>query len=261
MNDIVGTHDIVFMTLDTLRFDVAQDAFERGQTPHFAAWLGHGGWERRFTSGSFTYAAHHAFFAGFLPTPASPGRHERLFAARFGGSETTGTNTFVFSEASLPSALQRLGYRTICLGGVGFFNQQTELGSVFPRMFQTSEWSPEFGVTSIESPKFQFTRAAELLGEFPQPTFLFINVSAIHQPNRHYVPGLEQDTLESHRAALIAVDAALPILQTALSKRRSVFGIVCADHGTAYGEDGFSGHRIGLPCVMEVPYLEFVHGD
>lgn len=261
MNHIVGTHDIVFMTLDTLRFDVAADALAQGQTPHFARWIGDAGWEQRFTSGSFTYAAHHAFFAGFLPTPARPGRHERLFASRFGGSETTGANTFVYPESSLPLALSRLGYRTICIGGVGFFNQQTELGSVFPNMFQTAEWSPEFGVTSVDSPALQFTRAAELLEESKQPTFLFINVSAIHQPNRHYVKGLEIDTLDSHRAALIAVDEALPILQNALSKRKHVFCIVCADHGTAYGEDGFSGHRIALPCVMNVPYAEFVHGD
>jgi len=39
------------------------------------------GWERRHSPASFTYAAHQAFFAGFLPTPASPGPHPRLFAA------------------------------------------------------------------------------------------------------------------------------------------------------------------------------------
>lgn len=36
-------------------------------------------WERRPTPVSFTYAAHQAFFAGFLPTPDRAGKHPRLF--------------------------------------------------------------------------------------------------------------------------------------------------------------------------------------
>ena len=34
--------------------------------------------------------------------------------------------------------------------------------------------------------------------------------------------------------------------------------VVCSDHGTAYGEDGYVGHRIGHPVVYTVPYAEFV---
>ena len=63
MNQVVGTHDIVLVTLDTLRFDVAQAAFECGELPVLAQHLPPTGWERRHTPGSFTYAAHHAFFA------------------------------------------------------------------------------------------------------------------------------------------------------------------------------------------------------
>ena len=32
--------------------------------------------------------------------------------------------------------------------------------------------------------------------------------------------------------------------------------IVCSDHGTLYGEDGFTGHRIGHPAVWTVPYAD-----
>src|SRR3977135_3116641 len=91
----IGTHDILFITLDTLRYDVAQELFEQGRTPFLASLLPDNGWEPRHSPGSFTYAAHHAFFAGFLPTPAFPGRHPRLFAARVGGSDTTGDGTSV----------------------------------------------------------------------------------------------------------------------------------------------------------------------
>ena len=92
---IVGTHDILLITLDTLRYDVASECLAAGKTPTLASMLPEGRWEMRHTPGSFTYAAHQAFFAGFLPTPASPGRHPRLFAARFAGSETATESTFL----------------------------------------------------------------------------------------------------------------------------------------------------------------------
>ena len=87
--NLIGTHDALFITLDTLRYDVARDALANGRTPNLAALLPGGAWEERHSPGNFTYAAHHAFFAGFLPTPIPPGAHPRLFAARFEGSETT----------------------------------------------------------------------------------------------------------------------------------------------------------------------------
>ena len=90
---LMGTHDVALITLDTLRYDVAVQELEAGRTPNLAAVLPGGRWEERHSPGSFTYAAHHAFFAGFLPTPAVPGRHGRLFAAHFAGSETTTPET------------------------------------------------------------------------------------------------------------------------------------------------------------------------
>ncbi len=38
----------------------------------------------------------------------------------------------------------------------------------------------------------------------------------------------------------------------------SALAILCSDHGTAYGEDGFRGHRLAHPTVWTVPYAEFV---
>ena len=30
--------------------------------------------------------------------------------------------------------------------------------------------------------------------------------------------------------------------------------VICSDHGTAYGEDGYTGHRLAHPVVWDVPY-------
>lgn len=253
MNRVVGSHDLVFITLDTLRFDVADALMRAGETPNLARLIGPQGWERRHSPGSFTYAAHHAFFAGFLPTPARPGRHPRLFAARFAGSETTADNTCVLDAPDIVSGLAQRGYHTLCIGGVGFFNKQTPLGCVLPNLFAESHWSPDLGVTAPDSARAQFSLAATRLRELhDQKVFLFINVSALHQPNRHHLPGATADTLDSHAAALRYVDSQLPILLDAL--RAPTFCILCGDHGTAYGEDGYHGHRLAHPTVWDVPY-------
>ena len=114
---LIGSHDILLVTLDTLRYDVAAERYAGGRTPHLAAVLPAGGWERRHSPGNFTFAAHAAFFAGFFPTPARPGRHPRPFALRFPGSETTTDQTAVFDSPDLVSGLRGRGHWAICVGG------------------------------------------------------------------------------------------------------------------------------------------------
>lgn len=259
MKSLLGTHDVVFLTLDTLRFDVASRVHREGRSPNFARVFPQG-WEERLTSGSFTYAAHHAFFAGFLPVPRTPGPHPRLFACAFPGSETIGSDTLVFEDApNIVHGFASHGYRTVCIGGVGFFNPATALGRVLPGFFQEAHFERAFSVVAKDSPEAQFTLAASRIAQLAQGerTFLFINISALHQPNCHYLEGHTVDSLETHAAALEAVDRALPILLDAL-QGRDVLLIACADHGTAYGEDGLTGHRTPHPVVWTVPYAHAV---
>ncbi len=257
---LVGTHDVLFVTLDTLRYDVAVEELRAGRTPHLAQILPGGRWEERHSPGSFTYAAHHAFFAGFLPTPAAPGPHPRLFATRFPGSETTTAQTYVFDTPDIVTGFASLGYRTICIGGVGFFNKQNPLGSVLPSLFMESFWSSDLGVTHPHSTENQVALARDRLDKLPadRRVFLFVNISAVHQPNRIFLDGATEDSLASHAAALRYVDTHLPPLFEAMHGRGPVLAILCSDHGTAYGEDGFSGHRLAHPTVWTVPYAEFV---
>ncbi|WBB81089.1 STM4013/SEN3800 family hydrolase [Micromonospora sp. WMMD882] len=260
MRDLIGSHDLLLVTLDTLRFDVADELASAGRTPALARLLPDGRWERRHTPASFTYAAHHAFFAGFLPTPTGPGPHPRLFAARFPGSESAGADTWVFDAPDLPTALRAEGYHTLCLGGVGFFNRRSPLGAVLPGLFAEAHWEPAFGVTAPGCLDAQLDRLAEVVDRLPagRPLFTFLNVAALHQPNHHYLPGATEDTRASHAAALEHVDARVDRLVTLVTGRsRPVFVIVCADHGTAYGEDGHTGHRFAHEVVWTVPYAHF----
>lgn len=260
MNAAVGRFDIIFLTLDTLRADCAMAEWQAGRLPHLAQHIGPKGWEIRHTPGSFTWAAHQAFFAGFLPTPVAPGKHPRLFAARFAGSTTITAKTCVFDAPDIVTGLRGRGYHTICIGGTGFFNQQTPLSRVLPDLFDEAHWRPELGVADPDCATHQITLAAARLSAVPadQRAFLFVNVSALHQPNRHYLdPPPPEDTLASHAAALRAVDAEMPRLFEAAERRGGAVFIVCADHGTAYGEDGYVGHRIGHSVVWTVPFAAF----
>ena len=263
----IGRSDILMATLDTLRYDVAQDLFKQGRLANLARLLPASGWERRHSPASFTYAAHHAFFAGFLPTPARPGLHPRLFASEFGGSETTNQKTFVFPEPTLPQALSAKGYHTLCIGGTGFFNPTNALGCVLPAIFDESHWSREMSVVDRHSAKHQVDCAIEAIERQAESrVFCFVNFSAIHQPNWFYATSKslndnsevgQVDTLESHGAALVEIDRQLPRLLDCFRRRGSLFAMIFSDHGTAYGEDDYWGHRLAHPIVWEVPYGEF----
>ncbi|MFC8917681.1 STM4013/SEN3800 family hydrolase [Streptomyces sp. NPDC057116] len=262
MNQVVGRDDLLLVTLDTLRYDVAAELAAAGRIPHLARHLPGGAWEKRHAPGSFTYASHQAMFAGFLPTPAGPGPHDRLFAARFAGSETTAGKTYVFDTPDLVSALAAEGYRTVCVGGVGFFNKSGALGDVLPGMFQESHWEPAFGVASPASFEAQVERAEQVVAGLPaeRRLFLFLNVSALHQPNWFHLPGATReggDSWASHAAALEYVDRHIGRLFAAMSSRRRCFAIVCSDHGTTYGDGGYTGHRLAHEAVWTVPYAHF----
>jgi hypothetical protein len=261
--DLIGQCDLLFIVLDSLRYDVAFDALQQGLTPNLFNILPNG-WEERHSPGNFTYSAHQAFFAGFLPTPIKAGLHPRLFAVRFSGSETTNEQTCVFDSPDIVKGLFQKGYHTICIGGVGFFNKQTPLGNVLPGLFAESHWDKSLGVTEINSTENQINLAVKRLIEIPKNkrVFLFVNISAIHQPNYFYLDNKNNtsktDSLKSHLAALKYVDSKLPLLFQTVQKRATTLVIICSDHGTAYGEDGYFGHRISHKVVFTVPYAEFI---
>lgn len=248
----LGTHDVLFLTLDSLRYDVAAQEMAQGRTPVLARALG--AWEHRHSPASFTYAAHQAFFAGFLPTPADPARHgeSRLFAARFAGSQSTGPETLEFDTADIVTGFAQAGYHTICIGGTGFFNKQTPLGGTLPALFTESWWNPAMGVTNARSQDHQVAKACERLTASTGPVFLFMNLSACHIPHHAYLAGAKHDSPQSQAAALQALDRALAPLFAAL--KRPTLLIACSDHGDAFGEDGYHGHRLGHRTVWDVPY-------
>ena len=80
--------------------------------------------------GTFTYAAHHAFFAGLPADAGAPGAPRAPLRARASrAARRSPATTCVLDGATSSRASRARGYHTLCIGGVGFFNQQNPLGA------------------------------------------------------------------------------------------------------------------------------------
>lgn len=269
MNQVVGSHHIVFLCLDALRYDVAKEAEETGGTPVLHSY---GSWIKCQAVGNFTYPAHQAMFAGFFPCVSDAKNHRQriqlFFPENVGMGRKAPEGAYGFRQENFIKALEEDGYTTCCIGGVSFFDKRSGLGSVLPAHFQQSFWNPAFSPIVPESTENQMDFAVRWLSEQQDHSkiFLYLNISAIHYPNYFYleqdggrlpVPAYGRDTKESHAAALRYVDSQLERLFATLKERGKTFVICCSDHGTCYGEDGCYSHGINHPMVNTIPYQHF----
>ena len=262
MNQVVGKKDILFVCLDTLRYDAAKEEELAGKTPMLNQY---GPWERRQAPGNFTWPSHHAMFAGFLPSPyeAKNMMDQELlfFPKQIGMGKKTPEGAYGFSGATIMEGLAQDRYETWCVGGVSFFDKRSDLGKVFPGFFQKSFWNPSFGCGVKDSAKNQVDFVLKKMENVSksQRIFLYLNVDAIHYPNYFYLEGASHDSLKSHKAALRYVDRELGrLFEEWKVKRGGAFVICCSDHGTCYGEDGCQFHGINHLKVTEIPYKHFL---
>lgn len=262
MNDIVGTHDILFLCLDTLRWDIAEREEKNGGTPTLSRY---GSWEKCQAPGNFTYPSHHAMFAGFLPcsfdAKSIADRRPLFFPINAGMGRKAPPGAFGFSGATIMEGLEKAGYDTWCVGGVAFFDKRSDLGRVFPGYFRRSYWNPSFSCPVKDSTENQVNFIVNKLkaADPKVPLFLYVNIDAIHYPNYFYLEGAASDSVDSHAAALRYVDGQLGRLFDAWKAlRKNAFVICCSDHGTCYGEDGCQFHGINHPAVTTVPYKHFL---
>lgn len=262
MRKIVGVCDILFICLDTLRYDAAILESQEGGTPVLD---GYGPWKKCQAPGNFTYPSHQAMFAGFLPcgfeTKRLAERELLFYPHHIGLRRKVPEGSYGFEGRTIMEGLEKEGYETWCVGGVAFFDKRSEMGKVFPGYFQKSYWNPSFACPVRESTKNQVDFILKKAGAVKdrRPIFLYLNVDAIHEPNHFYLEGAVRDDLESHRAALRYVDGQLGRLFDGWKRLRGgAFVICCSDHGTCYGEDGCWSHGINHPAVLTVPYKHFM---
>lgn len=261
MNEIVGQCDILFVCIDSLRYDVAVQEEERGGTPVLNQY---GRWRKCQAPGNFTYPSHQAMFAGFLPVDTAvrdmKQREKLFFSEDIGMGRKAPPESFNFQGSTFVEGLAREGYGTYCIGGLSFFDKRTDIGRVMPSFFQNSYWHPSFGCRVKESAANQIRFAVDKLRDIPKErrVMMYINISAIHYPNYFYIEGAGRDSVEAHAAALRYVDGELGRLFGAFQEKGDTFCICCSDHGTCYGEDGYLYHGFNHPLVNTVPYKHFI---
>lgn len=257
---LIGQANVLMVTFDSLRYDVARAMSAAGRTPNLSSILPGGRWEERRTPGTFTFPAHQAFFAGFLPKTTSPVQPPRLWECRPPAGKPVHDSTYIFDAGNILDGFRAAGYYTVCIGGVTYFSRETELGSVFPDLFDSDYWKPEYCSPEPDSTRHQVDKAIEVIQDREgQPLFLFVNLSATHVPVHHYVPRATEDSWDGQAAALAYVDSQLPPLLAALRDTGPWLTLWFADHGEAFGEDGgFTGHGIAHPTVWTVPYAETI---
>ncbi len=260
MNEVVGDCDILFVCLDTLRYDVAKEEEILGNTPSINRY---GGWEKRHAPGNYTFPSHMAMFIGNLPSPSEPlplYERERLFVAK--ENQAMGKlhpYSFVFEGDSFIRGLERAAYTTVCVGGVGFFNKRTPINNILPSFFMESYWNTRFACHIKESFENQINFVETWLKKRREGerVFLYLNVDSIHYPNSFYIEGEKEDSLKTHAAALRYVDVHIERLFSLFRKRNKTFCILCSDHGTCYGEEGYYFHCLSHEIVYTVPYMHF----
>lgn len=254
-------YHILFLCLDTLRYDAAVQAQQENKTPCLNQY---GSWVKCQAPGNFTYPSHQAMFAGFMPLPfeakSSRERKRLFFPKNVGLGRKPPQGAFCFEGPTWVHGLAQKGYDTYCIGGVSFFDKRSPIGAVMPSYFQHSYWNPSFACPVKENTQHQVELAIRKIKLAPQgkPIMMYININAIHYPNYFYLEGEKKDGFQTHMEALAYADSKLPPLFQAFQEKGDTFVICTSDHGTCYGEDGCTSHGINHPAVNTIPYKHFI---
>ena len=266
--------DVLFISLDSCRYDTFLAAYRQGELPHLSAI---GPLHRAQAPSYFTYGSHAAFWMGF--TPGVEGSAEpwlnpkagKLFRMAFAGhAGQDGEQSFRLEGANIIEGFRRQGYCTIGSGAVDWFNTASETGSVLAQPFEHFHFA---GNTWRLGDQLRWIEERLMQVPESQPQFVFLNVGETHVPYWHEgadwerwpspcVPfGSEhcsaEESARRQQACLTWVDQQLEPL---LERFSAGTVLICADHGDCWGEDGLWEHGISHPATLTVPLLMRVHG-
>jgi membrane-anchored protein YejM (alkaline phosphatase superfamily) len=258
--------NLLLITYDSCRYDVLRAA----DTPvldSFADVL------VAEAPGNFTYPSHHAMFAGMLPNCDEPRPYYNRFCRQLFGLAGVGelqvanrSSLSVTSTWNAVSGLGDAGYQTVGAGAMNWFRQDS-LVSCFQ----------QFRFTGTDADA-QIDYILDCL-DLDLPFFAFINFGETHAPFDYkgkavrcpvdvrarvmdWPPrqgeqpvGPASQAFTHQVAAAEYLDTRLPRVLSALPAKTVV--VLCADHGECFGEDGYWGHGINHPMVLQVPLAIF----
>ena len=182
----MAASDVLFISLDSCRYDTFAAARWQGALPHLAAIAP---LHKALAPSYFTYGSHAAFWMGF--TPGVIGSEEpwlnpkagKLFRMAFAGhAGNDGEQSFRLGGANMVEGFRQQGYLTLGSGAVDWFNTASETGAVLAQPFEHFQFAGN--TWSLQS---QLAWLEQRLVEAPvdQPRFVFLNVGETHVPYWH----------------------------------------------------------------------------
>ncbi len=266
------SEDVLFITLDSCRYDTFLKSLNSGCLPNLAPV---GPLHRACSPSYYTYGSHSSFWMGFTPgvvgasVPLLNPKAGKIFRMQFSGHSSLDQG-YCLEGSNIIEGFRRLGFRTIGAGSVDWFNPATETGALLGQPFDSFYFSGN--TWSLSS---QLDWLNQQLINIPQNLnrFVFLNVGETHVPYWHEgaswdkrpspciaFGGTRCDADKSayrQRACLEWVDVQLrDLLQMFMNSTI----LVCADHGDCWGEDGLWEHGISHPMTLTVPLLLRLRG-
>ena len=260
--NIVKDESVLFITLDSLRFDT----FESAAAPNTKAVAPA---HKAQAPSYFTFGSHAAMFMGFTPGVANLNRSflnpkwGKLFRLANTGFPGTTKDGFILEGESIVDGFNRLGYATIGSGAVKWFDNTTATGLSLTRHFASYFYSGgpflDRQLTWIDA---QISDAGN-----SRPVFVFLNIGETHIPYWHSgalwsqddnpcVPFQSEnrrtDCEVRQRLCFEYVDRLLGELFRQFWRATIV---ICADHGDCWGEEGLWEHGISHSATLTVPLL------
>ena len=259
---------LLLLTYDSCRYDV----FVAADTPVVDSL---GEVVSAQSPANFTYPSHHAMFAGVLPSTVDPLPYYNRFTRQLIGLSgvgavqvTKGSRLLLDSTWNVVKGLADHGYRTVGAGAMDWFRQDS-----------LTYGFDDFAFTGTDANR-QIDFLLEKLPPLPEPGpfYAFVNFGETHAPfgyegkatkcpvdvraRRMTWPpheegpvGQDSEAFAHQVEAVEFLDAQLPRLFAGLPADTVV--VLCADHGECFGEDGYWGHGVNHPKILEVPLAIF----
>ena len=271
MNLTLHPDSVLFLTLDSCRFDSFRDA----QVPNLKSIAP---LHQAQAPSYFTYGSHAAFWMGFTPgiysaakVPWLDPKSGKLFRMSHSAASSHGGDAFELDGANIIEGFRRLGYHTIGTGAVAWFDQTTPTGSVLSAPFDQFWYSKNTWNLNAQL-SWLFQEIERLKTE--QPLFVFLNVGETHVPYWHEGAGWEKwpspcvpfggskcSRSESRRRQIACLEWIDSQLSTLLDAFRPCTILACSDHGDCWGEDGLWEHGVSHPATLTVPLIMSVKGE
>ena len=270
MNFPLHPESVLFLTLDSCRFDSFQDAY----IPHLKALAP---LHKAQAPSYFTYGSHAAFWMGFTPgissaakVPLLNPKSGKLFRMSHSAASCHGDDAFELAGSNIIEGFRGLGYHTIGTGAVAWFDISTPTGSILAAPFDQFWYSGKTWNLRAQL-SWLFQQIKEQGHE--RPLFVFLNVGETHVPYWHEdanwqpwpspcIPfgGGQCSRSESRRRQIACLEWVDSKLAPLLDAFNSCTILACADHGDCWGENGLWEHGVSHPSTLTVPLLMRVRG-